>query len=181
MTNIIVVFPKIEDAKNIKNLLMRNGVQVTVVCNSGAQALSYADEFHNGIIISGYRLKDMMYTDLLVDLPRGFSLLLITSNLHVEEASQMGVMCVSMPVKIQHLVQTIFMMSEEIERARRRRKEKPVKRSSEDRQVIETAKELLIERNHMTEQEAHRYIQKCSMDSGTGMVESAKMILSIYR
>ena len=27
--------------------------------------------------------------------------------------------------------------------------------------------------------EAHRYIQKCSMDSGTNMVETAQMILSM--
>jgi len=36
---------------------------------------------------------------------------------------------------------------------------------------------LLMERNHMTEQEAFRYIQKSSMDSGTNMVETAQMIL----
>ena len=29
----------------------------------------------------------------------------------------------------------------------------------------------------MTEQDAYRYIQKCSMDSGTNMVETAQMIL----
>ena len=31
----------------------------------------------------------------------------------------------------------------------------------------------------LTEEEAHRYIQKCSMDSGTNMVETAQMVLSI--
>ena len=31
----------------------------------------------------------------------------------------------------------------------------------------------------MTESEAHRYIQKCSMDSGTNMVETAQMIMSL--
>ena len=34
-------------------------------------------------------------------------------------------------------------------------------------------------RNHMTEEEAHRYIQKCSMDSGTNMAETAEMVLSV--
>ena len=32
----------------------------------------------------------------------------------------------------------------------------------------------------MTEQEAFRYIQKCSMDSGNTMVESATMVMSIF-
>ena len=34
-------------------------------------------------------------------------------------------------------------------------------------------------RNHMTEAQAHRYIQKCSMDSGTDMTETAYMILRL--
>ena len=31
----------------------------------------------------------------------------------------------------------------------------------------------------MAELEAHRYLQKCSMDSGTNMVETAWMIISL--
>ena len=31
----------------------------------------------------------------------------------------------------------------------------------------------------MTEAEAHRYIQKCSMDSGTNLVETAQMVISL--
>lgn len=34
-------------------------------------------------------------------------------------------------------------------------------------------------RNHMTEEEAHRYLQKTSMDSGTNLVETAQMVLSM--
>lgn len=36
MTNIIVAFAKIEDAKSIKNILVKNGFGVTAVCTSGA-------------------------------------------------------------------------------------------------------------------------------------------------
>ena len=37
-----------------------------------------------------------------------------------------------------------------------------------------------MERNNMSEEDAHRYIQKCSMDSGNTMVESATMVMSIF-
>ena len=40
-------------------------------------------------------------------------------------------------------------------------------------------RQLLMERNHMTESEAHRYIQKCSMDNGTNLVETAQMVLTL--
>ena len=36
-----------------------------------------------------------------------------------------------------------------------------------------------MERNHMDEEEAHRYLQKCSMDSGTNLAETAQMVLSM--
>ncbi len=45
--------------------------------------------------------------------------------------------------------------------------------------LIDRAKALLMERNGMTEEEAHRYIQKCSMDSGTNIVETAQMVISL--
>ena len=43
--------------------------------------------------------------------------------------------------------------------------------------MIKLAKETLMARNNMTEQEAHKYLQKCSMDSGTNMSETAEMVL----
>lgn len=49
----------------------------------------------------------------------------------------------------------------------------------EEQELIKQAKELLMDRNHMTETDAHRYLQKCSMDSGTNMVETAQMIMSL--
>ena len=36
-------------------------------------------------------------------------------------------------------------------------------------------------RNNMTEEEAHRYIQKCSMDSSTNMVETAQMVIAMMK
>ena len=49
----------------------------------------------------------------------------------------------------------------------------------EEKALIAKAKSLLIERNNMTEEEAHRYLQKSSMDSGTNMLETAQMVLTI--
>ena len=181
MTNIIVVFPKIEDGKSIRAILMRQGFSVTAVCNCGAQVLNAVNGLNDGIVICGYRLPDMMYSELHHHLPKNFELLLVTTKAHLLEAQGMGIMSISMPLKADTLAQTVGMMADIIARKRRKRKEQPAKRSEEDKQLIITAKELLMERNHMSESEAHRYIQKCSMDTGTNMVETAKMILSMMK
>lgn len=55
MIGIIVVFPKKENAINIRNLLVRNGVNVTGVATTGAQAMHYADTVDEGIVVCGYK------------------------------------------------------------------------------------------------------------------------------
>ena len=142
MTGIIVVFPNKDNATNIRNLLARGGMDVIGVCSTGAQAMHYADTVDNGIVVCGYRMKDMMYTQLREYLPDSFEMLLIASQ---DKWS-----------------------SGDVEN-----------RDPKQQETIRRAKELLMERNNMSEGEAHRYLQKSSMDSGTNMVETAEMVLSI--
>ena len=71
------------------------------------------------------------------------------------------------------------MMDYTITRRRKKQREKPKQRSKDEQEMIAEAKALLMERNNMTEEEAHRYLQKNSMDSGTNIVETAEMVLSI--
>ena len=58
MAGIIVVFPKIEDSKAIRNLLVRNGYDNVFHCSTGAKAITLADSLGEGVIISGYRMLD---------------------------------------------------------------------------------------------------------------------------
>ena len=90
-----------------------------------------------------------------------------------------GIVCLPMPLKVYDLVSTLEMMVQTQTRRRKRRKLQPKERSEEEQILIDQAKALLMERNNMTEAEAHRYIQKCSMDSGTNMVETAQMVMSL--
>lgn len=181
MVNIIVVLPKIEDAKGIKTVLVRNGYSVTGVCTTGAQAISQADGLHDGIIICSYKLADMIYSELNDCMPLGFDMLLMASQKLINECYGNDIVCLSMPLKVNDLISTVEMMADTVERRRRRNRLKPKIRSAEEEAVIKQAKELLMERNHMTEDEAHKYIQKTSMDSGNNFVETAQMILAVMR
>lgn len=181
MTSIVIVFPKIEDAKSIKNVLVRSGHSVTAVCSTGAQAISYADGLNDGIVICGYKMPDMIFSELRDDLPKGFEILLMASRNLLEEYVGSDVMSLAMPLKVHELIDTVDMMVQNIERRRRRQRVIPKERNPEEIALIKAAKELLMERNNMTEEEAHRYIQKCSMDSSTNMVETAQMVLSVMR
>ena len=66
MVGIIVVFPSKDNAANIRNLLVRGGLDVTGVCTTGAQTLQYADMAGEGIVVCGYKLRDMMYWNTII-------------------------------------------------------------------------------------------------------------------
>ena len=179
MTSIIVVFPKIEDAKNIKNLLTRSGFHVLIACTTGAQALQQIDHLDGGIVVCGYKMADMIYSQWQEYMPPQFEMLLVASQNLWSECSSSNLVCLAMPIKVHELVNTLEMMVQAQERRRKKAKQKGKSRTPEEQALIIEAKRLLMERNNMTEEDAHRYIQKCSMDSGTNMVETAQMVLSI--
>lgn len=179
MLSIIVAFPKIEDAKSIKNALIKNGYEVNATCTTGAQAIGIANELDGGIIISGYRFPDMHFRELNNYLPKGFEMLLIASPTKLTESTDNNIVCLSMPLKMQDLLNTLQMMTYNYTRRKRKNKEKPKVRTEEERAIINKAKQVLMVRNNLTEEEAHRYLQKNSMDSGTNMVEMAEIILSL--
>ena len=79
MGNIIVAFSKPQDGRNIRNILVKHGIQVTASCTSGAQVLASTDDLRSGIVVSGYRFEDMLYDELRQYLPAAFDMLLISS------------------------------------------------------------------------------------------------------
>lgn len=180
MVSAIVVFSKLEDAKNIRAVLQRGGYPVTAICTSGAQALSYADQLGEGLIICGYRMSDMVYSELKEALPPDFEMILIASKQVLSDYSDGRVISLSVPLKVNDLFNTVGMIHSDFIRKRKKKKQHR-ERTEEEKKILKEAKELLMERNHMTEAEAHRYLQKCSMDSGNSLVETAQMIFSLNK
>ena len=177
--SIIIAFPKLQDANTIKSVIIRNGYDVNAVCTTGSQVVTVANDLDGGIILCGYRLSDMHYSELHDCLPKGFEMLLVASAQRLEDCTDNDIVCLGMPIKTRDLMSTLEMMVYRQQKRRKREKFKPRVRSDKERETIDKAKMLLMERNNMTEEEAHRYIQKTSMDSGTNMVEMSEMILTM--
>lgn len=178
MTSIIVAFSKIEDATAIKNLLVRNGYPVVAACTSGTKVLSILDDYNNGIVVCGHKINDMMYYQIRENLSEEFEMLLLSSPSKADDEYE-GVVNVSMPLKTYDFINTVDMLVNNIAMRKKKRRSMPSLRSKEEKIIIEKAKEILMNRNNMTEVEAHKYIQKTSMDSGTNMIETAEMIIRI--
>ena len=169
---IVVVLPKLENAKKVKKILLEHGFQTVFACSSASSALQMVGEYSYGLVISGYRMPDMYYLDLVDCLPRDFESILLGSEETVAQAGA-GILSLTMPIKAYDLV------LRQLERRIKKKTRTPKKRSEKEQNYIRNAKFLLMERNYLTEEEAHKYLQKCSMDNGTNMVETAQMILTL--
>lgn len=141
--------------------------------------LQSAGELGGGIVVCGYRFVDMMYTELYEYLPDQFEMLLVASPVNCVSRDVENLVCLSTPLKVNELLQTVEMMEYTITRRRKKTRNVQKERTEEENNLIQEAKALLMERNNLSEEEAHRYMQKRSMDNGTCLTETAQMILSL--
>ncbi len=176
MGSVIIALPKREDAQHISDLLRRRGLEVALVCTAASKALQEAHRIDCGLVICMRKLSDMHYTELADGLPPYVDMLLLAPKDRMDDVIP-GVMALGMPFRPSELVGTVEMLLQQQTRRLRRLGARANRRTQQEQNYINNAKEVLMERNHMTEQEAFRYIQKCSMDSGTNMVETAQMVL----
>lgn len=173
---IIIAMPVREDAQKIADMLMRQGIQTDAVCTLSSEVLSKVHERDSGILICGKRLKDMGYAELSGYLPDYYAMIVISKDMMLDFYAQ-NIFFLQSPFKLKDLIGTIDMISQQHNLRIRRNKGKPPGRTNEEKEIIKQAKELLMNRNQMSEPDAYRYIQKCSMDSGNTMLETAQMII----
>ena len=178
MSNIIVALPKLEDAKHISDILRRYGLKTTAICTTGSKVLSTMQQLESGILVCTRRFSDMYYTQLLEYKPEHFEILLLVPKTGLDTRVP-DIITLTLPLRASDLTSTVEMMLVQQNRRLKKKKSVPKKRSSEEQKYIDDAKRALMTKNNMVEEEAFRYIQKCSMDSGTNMVEVAQMILSM--
>ena len=122
MVNIIVVFRKLDDAKKIRSILQRHGFTVTACCSTGLQAIGLFDDLRNGIVICGYQMTDMLYTEIRENLPEDFQMLLMARENLLPQLVDNDLVCLPMPARAGDLVQTVAMMQNAVEIRIKKRK-----------------------------------------------------------
>ena len=171
---VLISMPRSDDALRFEGLIQGYGLMLdTMICNTGSEMLRIANDRDFGVIICTKRLRDMAYSELAEYMPQTFAMIVLTKDASVEVFSDRMVKLL-FPMRGSELISTVEMLVSGYMRP----KKKPSRVKSEaEKQTIEKAKLLLMDRNGMSEPEAFRYIQKVSMDTGRKAVETAEMIL----
>ena len=106
MSSIIIVLPKLEDAKHVKDILARRGLTAAALCTTASMALSQVHQLDSGVVICSYRIRDMHYTQLAEYLPDYFDMLLLASTSELESAPH-DMVTLTYPIRPNDLASTV--------------------------------------------------------------------------
>jgi len=175
MSSIVITTPKVETANRLRDTIRRSDIwEEVIVSTRGSDTLGIVESQDINLVICTSRFGDMTCEEMISYLPSTVNVLLLTKNTAFLPVSD-NVVRLLLPFKADDLISTIKMLIPS-DYYIRRKKKRP-ERTPEEKELIDKAKLILMDRNDMSEPEAFRYIQKISMDTGRGMPESAQMII----
>ena len=173
---VIVAFEGGANSARIKEILESEGEFSCLVCRSAAEVKRAVHKQHECIIVCGFKLADETCEDLFHDLPDGCFMLMIGPQARLELSETEGIFKLQSPIRRGELLASVRMLVQ-FQRYIPREK-RPAKRGEEEQKLIQRAKAVLMDRYGMTEEQAHRFLQKLSMDNGTKLTETARLVLA---
>ncbi|MCI8594089.1 MAG: ANTAR domain-containing protein [Oscillospiraceae bacterium] len=174
MEKVIVAFENEKSCQRISDLLDSAGVASCLVCRSGAEVRRLVGKQHILVVVCGFKLADGVAEDLFEDLPDACSMLMVAQQGCLDLCENEDIFKLPTPVSKSDLLASVRIL---LHMGRRLEKFIRPQRSNEERELIDEAKRLLMDANGMTEEQAHRFLQKRSMDNGLKMVQTARLVL----
>ncbi len=172
--NIFLAFSGKKLAASIAKMLIYEGYKITSAAKNISDINSFFHYYRDGIIIMGCTFDGVHINNIIHDIPDGFTVILIGSKEQLVTCDGDNVFKLAVPLHKIDLICAVEMFST-IDSAYNPGSSK----SSEDEKLILRAKHTLIDTYSMTEEQAHRYMQKKSMDTGRKLVDIARIILEI--
>lgn len=185
--SVILALNNTKGAELLSKLITNAGHNVLDVCKSGSEALRVARRLQPNLLIVNYDLPDttgLEIARIIAEDQISTVLVLVNSSQrqYFEKINKIyDITCIVKPFKKLDLLNTIQILLRNNRKIRELEYEvNHLKNRIEAKKIIDKAKYVLINMEKMHEDEAHRLIQKTSMDTGIPMKEVAEKILERY-
>jgi response regulator NasT len=177
---IIIALSNIETANKLKTILTQEGYNIIGICASGNELIRLVLQYDPDLVLVSYKFTDMSLLDVYETLHDVTSFLAIVNEPYrsfIEEDTD--IYCIGTKISNVLLTNSIDLIFQSKRRIIKLKQQvEKLEHTLEDRKIIEKAKGALMINSGLTENEAFRYMQKISMDSGKKMKDIASLILS---
>lgn len=175
MEQVILAFEGEKNARHIRDIIESFGLAECLICHSAAEVKRLAGRQGIHAVICGYKLPDDTAQGLADDLPESCSILVLAVQSMLDLiGDDERVFKLSAPATRSDLLSMVDMI---LSKGCREELYTHAPRSQEEIHLIKKAKARLMEERKMNEEEAHRFLQKKSMDTGTKLPQTAQMVL----
>ena len=174
MEKLLLVFETEKTGSRIKEMIETAGLAECFLCHSAAEAKRLVHSKSIFAAVCGYKFQDETAESLFEDLPDScYGLVLAPQSILVLIGNERLFKLVA-PVSRGDLLAAVGML---LQASAQEDRTVRSGRTRKERETIDAAKQLLIAQMSMSEEQAHRYLQKRSMDSGIKMFKTAHMVL----
>lgn len=174
MDKVILAFENEKTAERIRDVIEISGLAGCILCRSAAEVKRLVQKQRIATVICGYKLPDQTAESMMEDLPISCAVLVVAKQTMLDMIGCDEIFKLAAPVTRSDLLASVRML---MQTGRRMDRMARSQRTGEERAIVERAKHILMDRNGMSEEQAHRFLQKQSMDSGIKLVQTAQMIL----
>lgn len=174
MDTVIVAFESDSLCRKFRDLLEGSGSAACLICHSGSQVRRAAAAQPIYCVVCGTRLSDGPAEWLCGDLPPFCSLLMVGPAHQLALCSDPDIFKLPTPIRREEALSTVSLL---LQFGHRMERFTAARRSGSDQAVVDRAKRLLIDRLGMTEDQAHRELQKRSMDTGARLSHTARQVI----
>lgn len=175
MRQIVVAFERQSNRDRLREALESTGEFACLTCRSAAQVKRTVAKLRLDLVVCGFKLADESCEALYFDLPQRCSLLMVAPQARLELCAAPGIFKLPAPVGRAELLASVRMLAQLAQTD-----QAPARRSREEKELVARAKALLMEQDGMTETEAHRWLQKRSMDHGARLADTARQVLEKF-
>lgn len=174
MDKVILAFESAKTAERIRDVIEGSGLAGCILCRSAAEVKRLVQKQRVTTVICGYKLPDQTAESMAEDLPISCAVLVVAVQTMLDMVGSDDIFKLAAPVTRSDLLASVRML---MQSGRRMDHIARTQRTDEEQATVERTKRVLMERNGMSEEQAHRFLQKKSMDSGIKLSQTAQMIL----
>ena len=196
MRQVIVAFERQSNCDRLREIIENGGEFSCVVCRTADQVRRAARKLRLDIVVCGFKLGEESCESLFYDLPQRCSMLMVAPQAQLDLCEGEGIFKLRAPIRRSELMASVRLLSQVAQSATRESSQvarsassqvargassqgrSPAQRSQEERELVERAKAVLMGRHGMTEGQAHRFLQKQSMDNGARLTDTARLVLA---
>lgn len=171
MRGVIIAHPSQKLALQLKRAVTDCGIAVLAVCSKGSSVLQLAQPLTEAVILCPLILPDMPAHHLAESLAVSFDIIALSGT--SESYSGCGnLFLLNLPLNKSDFHALLFSLCSQTVL----RDNKPTVKAQND--TLDAAKKLLMQTRHMSESQAHRYLQRAAMNRGLKMTDLAERLLA---